>query len=286
MAAFAPADFRTLSRRLEGAKTVEDAVRLVRSDPVAAKDGELLRKLREGESLPADRRFEQLKSEIGLRARFEVDPLSTHAPALAAEIKRSPMYRGLQEKQSANWLAGALERFAKLFEFKKKPPNLNMPNFGPLDWIIPIMWTLLGFGVLFFLYLIARQFAINRSAKRKARAMLEEEEPERTLDEWLTMADQLEAEGRHREAVRCLYLACLLRFDEANVARFERSQTNWEHLRRIDASPRKPAGLDFRTPTRAFDDIWYGMRCKGWEDVAEFRSCYLLVTGALEAKAA
>jgi len=111
--------------------------------------------------------------------------------------------------------------------------------------------------------------------------MLEQDEPERTLDEWLDMANKLTADGKYREAVRCLYLACLLRFDEHLVARFDRGQTNWEHLARIRASSRMPIGLDFESPTKRFDTIWYGHRTRGLSDVDQFKDWYGRITEAL-----
>ena len=113
--------------------------------------------------------------------------------------------------------------------------------------------------------------------------MLEDDEPERSLDEWLAEADTLQAQGRYREAVRALYLASLLRFDEARVARFQRGQTNWEHLTRIEASPTMPKDLDFRATTRLFDRIWYGRIVRGKEDVDQFRAWYLNITNTLRA---
>ncbi len=92
----------------------------------------------------------------------------------------------------------------------------------------------------------------------------------------------MESEGRYREAVRALYLACLLRFDEALVARFDRAQTNWEHLHRIEGSVRKPQGLDFRTPTSLFDRVWYGYQGKGRDEVNQFRQWYMGITESLQ----
>ncbi len=116
--------------------------------------------------------------------------------------------------------------------------------------------------------------------------MLDEDEPERTLDEYLELADKLVSEQRFREAVRCLYLACLLRLDEERVIRFHRGQTNWEHLARFESSPKRPPGLDLRSPTQAFDLIWYGMRPTGLEDVEKFRQWYQQVVTSTRAVAA
>jgi hypothetical protein len=66
----------------------------------------------------------------------------------------------------------------------------------------------------------------------------------------------------------------LLRFDEAGIARFIRSETNWEHFVRIDRSPQRLEHFDFRTLCRRFDLIWYGKQTKGAPDVADFRAAY------------
>ena len=91
----------------------------------------------------------------------------------------------------------------------------------------------------------------------------------------------LTAKGEHRMAVRCLYLATLMRLDEAGVAEFRRWETNWEHLRRIQNSPSRPDDLDVSPLTRHFDLIGYGRICKGEMDVAEFREAYLRVVKLL-----
>ena len=116
--------------------------------------------------------------------------------------------------------------------------------------------------------------------------MLSEEEPELSRDEYLEEADRLNSEGRHREAVRYLYLACLLLFDESGVARFVRGETNWEHLRRIEASEKRPGDLDFQPATRKFDVVWYGMRVEGPSDVQAMRDWYVLIAERLRRSAA
>jgi hypothetical protein len=142
---------------------------------------------------------------------------------------------------------------------------------------------LLVAAVIFFLVLAFRHFSWKKTLKRKSSALLEEDEPERSADEWLRLAEGLSLQGRYREAVRCLYLACLLRIDEAKVARFIRSETNWEHLARIQASAKRPPSLDILAPTRAFDQIWYGHRVRGEADVDQFKIWYEEVVASLRA---
>ena len=152
-----------------------------------------------------------------------------------------------------------------------------------------LVWVLLGLLAALlgaFLYFVFRHFSWKKGLERKAKAMLGEDEPELSRDEYLTEADRLTAEGKFREAVRYLYLASLLLFDENGVARFIRGQTNWEHLRRIEASDAKPDGLDFEPPTQKFDQVWYGMRVQGQSDVDAMRGWYLQVANRLRRKAA
>ncbi len=202
------------------------------------------------------------------------------------KIKSSSLYRDDGKKESANWLQGAVNRLKNL-AWKNRPRPNNDSNRNSLgDWgafgqfLIYFVWFLLGAAVLAFIIYAIRFIGFGKLKHRRAKAMLEDDEPERTLDEWLALAESLEREGKFREAVRALYLACLLKFDERNIARFVRSQTNWEHLARIESSPRLPAGLDFRTPTQAFDRIWYGYKVRGPSDVDDFRAWYRQITGA------
>jgi hypothetical protein len=203
------------------------------------------------------------------------------------EIKAKPLYSDPGVKDQSNWLSNALERLRNL-RFNWKPPESKVKTPPSIvgDWLVYLMWTVLAVLVAFFVWLVLRHVKWKINLSRKATALLEEDEPERTVDEWLQRADQLAAEGRHREAVRCLYLACLLKFDEARVARFDRGQTNWEHLGRIQASARLPQGLDFLPATKSFDRVWYGKQVRGMEDVEAFRAWYSEISGALMARAA
>jgi len=214
--------------------------------------------------------------------------LSNDSVRLAKEIKSSPIYRDPGPKQTANWLSNAFDR---LNNFKPscdcKEPNMAAPNAPHIGaWFPNTIMAVLILAVVGFIVFAVRRMSWSKRLQRRAKALLDEDEPERSVDEWLDMADKLEQEGRYREAVRCLYLACLLKIDEARIARFERSQTNWEHLFRIEASANKPANLNFREPTKAFDHIWYGMKVNGAEDVDRFRTWYRDVLQAIRPREA
>ena len=199
----------------------------------------------------------------------------------AKDILSGVQYRDAGTATSRNWLSRAFERIAEfirdLLERIFGNRDLDMPDIPApspiLGALTPIIWVIIGLAVILFLVFVIRKFRLGPRNK-KVGGLLEDDEPERTADEWLSRADELTAEGRHREAIRCLYLACLVRFDDANVARFVRSETNWEHLGRISASIRKPETVDFRPATQEFDLVWYGYKPIGSEDVQSFRSLY------------
>lgn len=201
-------------------------------------------------------------------------PTSGDQSKTIARIKDGAYYDS-QARQDSNWLNNVWKRFPK-WNLEKpdiNAPRITPPSIGPFP--IYLLYTIIAVVFLGAIYFIAKLFLENRKMQRKASAILEEEEPERTLDEWLQIAEQLEQEGEYRKAVRALYVACLLKLDEAGVARFIRTQTNWEHLARIESSLQKPASLNMRTPTKEFDVIWYGYNCKGASDVAKFREYYI-----------
>ena len=212
-----------------------------------------------------------------------------NATQIARDIKKNPVYRDAGVQEQANWMSSAAERLNNL----QPSCDCNQSNAsGPAvsgfggHFIVYLVYIILGGALLAFIGYALSRYSWSKRLERRAKALLDDDEPERTLDEWLELANKLEKEGKYREAVRCLYLACLLKIDEARIARFERSQTNWEHLARIETSPNLPHGFEFRQATKAFDEIWYGMRIKGVEDVDRFRAWYKNVVEQVRQKAA
>lgn len=261
--------FSDLAAQMKASPSDKAALSLVETDEVAMRVPDIVATLDE-EASPASTR-KKLQAQIELCALQESEP--TSAPALnpkqvVSDAKQTLGYHDPGIQQQANWLMDALSRL------RFQPPNIRAPKASAPSWLIPVVWVLLGIVIIVAIYFGAKAINWKRALRRKARAVLEEDEPERTLDEWLQEADRLAALGKYREAVRGLYLACLLKLDEARVARFDRRQTNWEHLARIESSARLPEGLDFRTPTKEFDHIWYGYVTKGEPDVARFREWY------------
>lgn len=201
------------------------------------------------------------RAYIELRASLEGAPTAP-VPSIGA----GPV----DDRRASSWLGKALGRF-HMPTFDE--PNLKAPQGSVGDWGTILMWTVLGGLGGLAVFLLAR-YARLPGLKRRAKAMVEEEEPLRSADAWLDEANALIAQGRFREAVRGLYVAGLMRFDEAGVARFDRHQTNWEHLRRIEASPKRPEGTDVREATMRFDRVWYGWLAATAEDAAAMRAWY------------
>lgn len=212
----------------------------------------------------------------------------------AKRILNSPEFRDTGATTTRNWFARSLNRLGEAVAgFLENLLKMNTPRaggeipslgIGPglIQGVIILLAVLLLGGLVYFL---ARWKWAPKAVKKGGGGLLDEDEPDRTADEWLDMADSLEAEGRHREAVRCLYLACLVRLDEHKVAAFMRGETNWEHLRRIHASRNRPAGWEFRTATQRFDLVWYGRVVQGSSDSLWFRTFYQDLNSRLQTKA-
>lgn len=215
------------------------------------------------------------RAYVGLRATLEG----------AAAAKPPPIGKGPgDERIASSWLGRAFSRL--------HAPSLDLPRTGgPPNlavgaWATTLMWALLAGLLGFAVYLLARYVRLP-GLRRRAKGLVDEEKPLRTADAWLEEANALIAQGRYREAVRGLYVAGLLRFDEAGVARFDRHQTNWEHLRRIEASPKRPEGAEIRDATVRFDRVWYGHLNATADDASAMRSWYdALVRRLAEAKPA
>jgi hypothetical protein len=213
--------------------------------------------------------------------------------AAAKEILENPIYTGRDQRQSRNWLDNSAsrigERILKWLEslFPDRQPTYGgsgLPSTS-ISGFTAVAWFLIGAVILLVAYFVFRNFKIVGRRRRRVGGILEDDEPERTADQWLAQAEKLESEGKYREAVRCLYLACLVRYDDGRVARFRRHETNWEHLYRIEGSPLNP-GLDFRSPTQRFDKVWYGFQVDGPSDVQSFREVYQRLCEQLQLKSA
>ncbi|MCI0573456.1 MAG: DUF4129 domain-containing protein [Myxococcaceae bacterium] len=92
----------------------------------------------------------------------------------------------------------------------------------------------------------------------------------RPAEGWAGLADELAAAGRHREAVRNLYLALLARLHRDGAISYETTLSNWDYLRAFRGS--RVQRESFRELTSRFDFTWYGHAAVDAEDYASFRA--------------
>ena len=277
--------YTDLQLKLKRANSDADVISIIKSSEITRAQDDFkqgIKDVQEGDAT-SEEVAKRFRSMVNLGALTEnKGPGVVANQTDAAQVKSSPLYQDPGIDQKRNWLADALRRLKKL-KFKQATDQRSGTGsglFGPL--LVYLMWAVLAGAVGVLLYVAATHIRWQKSLTRKAKALLEEDEPDRTVDEWLQLADDHAAAGRYREAVRALYLACLLRFDESDVARFDRGQTNWEHLARIEGSANLPPGIEFRSPTQRFDRIWYGYQTEGQPDVDLFRNWYQTITAALK----
>lgn len=153
--------------------------------------------------------------------------------------------------------------------------------------VLPVPpWAWIGIVVLVVAGFVIAWLLDRKGKARLAADLIESGEEGLTADEWLERADILEGQGLHRDAFRCLYVALLVRLSEFNIAPFRRYETNWEHVRRAEQSPRFPEMLDLRGTTRHFDEYWYGRKPIHKDEVAVLRSLYIRAYRTLEGRAA
>lgn len=276
--------FSQIAPQVRSAATAGEVADILRGRPGVSSDASLSKLLDEAEKSPERKDLKKdLVDAVDLRAAIETPAANDDASTAIKKIQSNPLYLHVNERRSSNWVGDTMDKIKKLFPHIKKPKVKapEMPKLSGLDaFVRAVVWVILAALLIVFLTFAVKYWSFRRSLQRRASAVLEEDEPERTLDEWLTLANSLEAQGKYREAIRCLYLACLLKFDEAGVARFVRSHTNWEHLSRIQSSAKNP-GINFLPITQAFDLAWYGFRVKGPEDIVAFREAYENISAIL-----
>lgn len=212
---------------------------------------------------------------LDLEALSQNTQLDKDAISRATKIKSSAIYTKEKELQSSNWLSRMIDRLKNFRLPKFNSPEIDAPTIplwlGALLRILFYILIAVAIGLLIFLITKIR---LKRVVKKRVAGLLEEGEELLSEDEYLKLADQLISEGKFREACRALYLAILLCLDTHRVARFEPNETNWEHLRRIEKSPKRPSGIDFRSVTKKFDLVWYGLRDQNLQSTETFRETY------------
>ncbi|MCC7101830.1 MAG: hypothetical protein IT206_01985 [Fimbriimonadaceae bacterium] len=277
-------DYDQLSRDLDQATSKQEIQRILRDRQVSFEaDPSLATKAGQAIAVPVP--DEALINQIKAAVRIRAIASGSRAPKAKVDIdalrkaKRSPLYNDPGAREQSNWLQKSLESFGdwlrRLFQRPNREsatPRLPGVSIVP-TFLTTVVWVVIGAVALAALAVAVKLIAQGRKKVDRSRGLVADEELKLSLDEWLERADALIAQGHYREAVRCLYIACLLRLDQASVIEFRRHETNWEHYHRFCESDARP-DFNFLVPTREFDSIWYGHRCKGEEDAVRFKSYY------------
>lgn len=254
--------YRDLAHKLEGAKTLEEARSILddESSNLTLNDSVI-------DELNDSKSVDQFRHRVQLLAKFEdaADQPKQSASELARSVKSDHRFRKAEDDREANWLARALSR-VKL----DQPPRTRMPSVS-IPGVTELVWVLLGLFLLAFLGFCVWFFSARFQRAQRSRQVLEDDEPLRSSNEWISIGAAAEQNGDLRGAVRAYYVASLIRLDELSVLRFVPSETNWQHYRRLIRLQNGEA-FGFRTYTKRFDDIWFGYLETNRGEVADFRA--------------
>jgi hypothetical protein len=124
-----------------------------------------------------------------------------------------------------------------------------------LYWLLIGLLALLALVAVVLLARRARRYFFLRAAARHDKA--------RERRAWLSQLFREEglaraAAGDFTEAIRCLFLSLVYRFDEEGRVGFDRSYTNREYLSLFAGQPL--AGDELKVFVDTLDDHWYGQR--------------------------
>lgn len=130
--------------------------------------------------------------------------------------------------------------------------------------------------LVLLLYLIFRNFTISRKVMmdEDAQILSTIKDP----DVIINKAEQCIQNGDYNQALRFLYISMLLRFNELNIIRINKSKTNKQYLLEIQDSKPKVHSI-VAGFTRDFNRYWYG---KKELDKLEFDSLYKTYTAIVE----
>lgn len=202
------------------------------------------------------------------------------------EAKKDPIYHDQGGLTESSWMADSAKKMQDWFDsldFRVETPAGAAPNFPSIspDFIEAAIYIALAACALMLIKVFAPFFKRNIKVAKSRSGLITEEEAGLSIDEWLARADEFIADGRHREAVRCLYIACLIRLDESKKLDLKSFETNWEHYRRFTRN-KFSQQFDLKTPTEGFDQFWYGNKDCTESDALQFRSYYESVTETLK----
>jgi hypothetical protein len=155
----------------------------------------------------------------------------------------------------SNWMLKALGDFVRWL--------------GNLSSVSPVLFWVFLIGCVSFLVLILAYgiytafdgFGFSRDAARRRQAAEAAAQRKRLSAELRANAARAAGLGDFTEAIRCLFLSLVYRFDENGRIGFHKSWTNREYLAVLDADP--PVHSELAVFVDTLDDHWYGQRQAG-----------------------
>jgi hypothetical protein len=115
-------------------------------------------------------------------------------------------------------------------------------------------------GILLIIRLFARDSRYARVSQKpiEIKKTLQPKRP--SVESLIQAAEQFAAQGNYREAFRTIYLATILRLDDAKLLTHKHGITNWEYLQTLRQQASSQITDSFQSLTSMFDRLIYGMR--------------------------
>lgn len=147
------------------------------------------------------------------------------------------------------WLERLFEALERLF------PELELAE-GSGE-VLSYLFIGIGFLVLIALIVILLRLVWVERRVRRRKAVVRADELEQAPVDLAARSREAAAAGDTREAVRLLFLALLLGFQEQGLLRVAAWKTNWEYAAELEEKGSDWIPL-FRESALMFDSVWYG----------------------------
>lgn len=191
-------------------------------------------------------------------ARTEYQQSQTHPDdfALLQEILEREEFQWQTNQPSAweQWLQRLRERFLELLA--RLLDNKLVSRLNPI--LVKILYFIGPLALFLVLAYFLRGSLRSVIAESELSAATGDGDAILTADGALDRAQQLSGAGDYRQAVRYLYLSCLLLLQERGHLPHDRSRTNREYLYSLTGHP-ELAGL-LSDVIEVFDRVWYGFQ--------------------------
>ena len=179
-------------------------------------------------------------------------------------------------EKAAKWLREMWEKLAERFRDMFKFGDGGISKSPGVQWLFIALFIA---GGTYLAYRLIRSYLANRTTKQaKSRTAFDlddtEDDISREPNDWLQEAERQRTEGDFRRAYRAMFLAILLKLDQAGIVLFERGRTNGEYLRVLRRADRNDLPAFLSPLVLEFDLRWYGEKPTTAEDAAEMRVQY------------